>query len=90
MSSSRPARDLEARPAKLPRREGVARAAGHGASAAVAQTLLAGAGRARVDDGCTRCQWVGEVTLPSYLPPVARGLVDLGQRCEVHYVVIAV
>lgn len=56
----------------------------------MAQTLVAGAGWARVDDGGARRQRVGEVALPSDLPPEARGLVDLGQRCEVHYVVIAV
>lgn len=66
-------------------------AAGHGPRAAVAQTLLAGAGGARGDGrGPGRGQWVGQVTLPPHLPPEARGLVDLGQRREVHYVVVAV
>lgn len=69
----------------------MSRAAGHGSCAAVAQTLLAGAGRARGDGrGAGGGQRVGEVALPPDLPPEARGLVNLGQRREIHYVVVSV
>lgn len=82
---------LEAGPGELARREGVTRAAGHGTRAAVAQTLLAGAGGARVDDRrAGGGQRVGEVALPSYLPSEACGFVDLRQRCKIHYVVVSV
>lgn len=69
---------LEAGPAAhLAGREGVAGAAGHRPSAAaVAQTLLAGAGRTGVDDGAGG-QRVRCAGLPADLASEARGLVDL-------------
>lgn len=64
---------------------------GHGPRGAVVQTLQAGAGRARGDGrGAGGGQGVGEVALPSNLPPKARGLVHLGQRRQIHNVVVAV
>lgn len=68
----------------------MAGAARYGSCAAVAQTLLAGAGRARGDSrGARGGQGVGEVTLPSDLPSEARRFVNLGQRCEIDYVVVS-
>lgn len=64
---------------------------GHGPRGAVVQTLQTGAGRAGGDGrGARGGQRVGEVTLPSNLPPKTRGFVHLGQRREIHYVVVAV
>lgn len=69
----------------------MAEAAGHGPRAAVVQTLQAGAGRAGGDGrGAGGGQRVGEVALPAHLPPKPRGLVHLGQRRQIHDVVVAV
>lgn len=85
-----PPRPLEAGPVQATRRKGMSRAAGDGSRAAVAQTLLAGAGGARGDGRrAGGGQRVGEVTLPPHLPPEARGFVHLGQRCEIHYVIVS-
>lgn len=63
----------------------------HGPRGAVVQTLQTGAGRARGDGrGAGGGQRVGKVTLPSNLPPEPRGLVHLGQRREIHNVIVAV
>lgn len=68
----------------------MSRAAGHGPRAAVAQALLAGAGGARGDGRRPLGgQRVGQVTLPPDLPPEARQFVHLGQRREIHDVVVA-
>lgn len=64
----------------------MSRTARHGPCAAVAQTLLARAGRARGAKGGER---VGQVTLPSHLPPEASGFVNLGVRREIHYVTVS-
>lgn len=63
----------------------------------MAQTLLAGAGGARGARGARgdgrgagRGQRVGEVALAPDLPPEARRFVHLGQRREVHDVVVSV
>ena len=91
VSSYSPSRTLEAGPVQAAWWEGVSWAAGHGSRAAVAQTLLTGAGRAWWDGrGSGRGQRVGEVTLPSDLPSEARRFVDLRQRCEIHDVVVSV
>lgn len=69
----------------------MSKATGHGPCGAVVQTLQAGAGRARGDGrGARGGQRVGEVALPSNLPPKTRGFVHLGQRREIHDVVVAV
>lgn len=63
----------------------------HGPRGAVVQALQTGAGRARGDGrGAGGGQRVGEVTLPPDLPPKSRGLVHLGQRREIHDVIVAV
>jgi len=79
VSHGGPARRLETGPVQAARRKGMSRAAGHGSCAAVAQTLLAGAGGARGDGrGAQGGQRVGLVALPSHLPPEARRFVHLG------------
>lgn len=55
------------------------------------QTLLAGAGGGRREGwGARGGQRVGEVALPPHLPPEARGFINLGQRGEIHDVVVSV
>lgn len=86
-----PPQSLWAGPAHLGGGERVTGAGGHGAGGAVAQALMAGASRARVDDGPRPWggQRVGLVGLPAHLPLKARGLVDLEECREVHDVIVA-
>ena len=82
---------LEAGPVELVGGQGVAGAAGHGPRAAVAQALVAGAGGPRGAGGVSGGgQRVRQAALAPHLPPKAAGLVHLGQRREVHDVVVAV
>lgn len=87
VSSSDPPRPLEDGPIQATGGEGMSRAAGHWSCAAVAQTLLAGTGGGWGHGGG---QWVGQVALPPHLTPEARQFIDLGQRRQVHDVVVSV
>lgn len=90
VSSSDPPRPLEGGSGQTIGREGMTRAAGHRSRAAVAQTLLAGAGGGRGDGrGPGGGQRVGQVALPPHLPPKPGGLIDLGQRSKINDVIIS-
>lgn len=90
MSRRSPSCPLKAGPVQTPWWEGMSRTARHGSGAAVAQTLLAGAGGTRGDSwGSRGGQWVGEVALPSHLASEPCWFVNLGQRCEIHYIIVS-
>ncbi len=81
---------LEAGPVGLPRSEGMPWPAQHGSGGtAIAQALVTGTGRARVNNR-TRSERIRHATLPPDASSVAGGLVDLLQSSEVHNVVVAV
>lgn len=91
VSRSNPPGPLEAGSVQAPRRKGVSRPAGHGSCAAVAQTLLTRAGGGRRDGrGSGGGQRVGKVALPPHLAPEACGFIHLGQRGEIHDVIVSV